>query len=266
MKKGKFFILVALTCSLMACSQNDKKQAKNSHNNGSLNSLYALPSADKEKAAKINLELGIGYLKQEQMSRAKAKFTRAKELAPHLPEVHYTYGYFLERVGEKDEAEKAYLKAIALNSKEGNAHNMYGAFLCRRHKYKEAEKEFLRAVDDPSFNQMAETLENAGLCVLQIPEVARASEYFEKALRYDANRSDSLLELAIIKLQANKHSEAKEYYSKYNQLAKPNARSLLLGLELAKHFGDRNLEQSNKILLNAQYPNAKLADLYTRKS
>ncbi len=265
MKKGKFFILVALTCSLMACSQTSKK-TKTSQNNGSLNSLYALPSADKEKAAKINLELGVGYLKQDQMARAKSKFNHAKELAPHLPEVHYTYGYFLERVGENEDAEKAYLKAIALNSKEGNAHNMYGAFLCRRHKYKEAEKEFLRAVDDPNFNQTAETFENAGLCVLQIPEIAKATEYFEKALRYDGNRSDSLLELAIIKLQVKKHNEAKQYYSRYNQLAKPNARSLLLGLELAKHFGDKNLEQSNKILLNAQYPHAKLADLYTRKS
>ncbi len=265
MKKGKFFIVGLIACSLIACSQNAKKQ-KNAQNNGSLNSLYALPSADKEKAAKINLELGVGYLKQDQMARAKSKFNRAKELAPNLPEVHYTYGYFLERVGENDDAEKAYQKAIALNTKNGNAHNMYGAFLCRRHKYKEAEKEFLRAVDDPSFNQTAETYENAGLCVLQIPEVAKATDYFEKALRYDANRSDSMLELAIIKLQMNKHSESKEYYSRYNRLAKPNARSLLLGLELAKHFGDKNLEQSNKILLNAQYPNAKLADLYTRKS
>lgn len=265
MKKGKFFILLCVTCSLMACSQSQKKE-KTSQHSGSLNALYAIPNADKEKAAKLNLELGVGYLKQEQISRAKAKFNHAKELAPHLPEVHYTYGYFLERVGENEDAEKAYQKAISLNAKDGNGHNMYGAFLCRNHKYKDAEKEFLRAVDDPNFNLTGETYENAGLCVLQIPDVAKAAEYFEKGLRYDMGRSKSLLELAILKFQMNKPLEAKEYYSRYSQLAKPNARSLLLGLELAKHFGDKNLEQSNKILLNAQYPNAKLADLYTRKS
>ncbi|MGD9591280.1 MAG: type IV pilus biogenesis/stability protein PilW [Candidatus Berkiella sp.] len=264
MKKGKFFILLGLTSALVACGQ-PKKLAKANDSNGSLNSLYELPQADKIKAAKLNLELGVSYLKQDQISRAKSKFIHAKELAPNLPEVHYSYGYFLERVGENDEAQKAYLKAIALNGKGGNEHNMYGAFLCRQKKFKDAEKEFLKAVDDPSFTQTAEAFENAGLCVLQIPEQAKAAEYLEKSLRYDMNRTNALLELAIIKYQLRKFDEAKDYHARFMVLSKANVRSLLLGVELAKHFNDRNLEQRSKLLLNAQYPNAKLSDLYTRK-
>ncbi len=261
LKKGKFFIVLGLACSLISCGQ-PKRVAKQ---DTPLSSMYEIPSADKIKAAKLNLELGVSYLNQEQITRAKSKFIRAKELAPQLPEVHYSYGYFLERVGETDEAEKAYLKAIAINSKGGNEHNMYGAFLCRQKKYKQAEKEFLKAVDDPSFSQTAEALENAGLCVLQIPEVAKATEYLEKSLRYDMNRPNALLELAILKLKANKFEEAKEYHAGFAKLSKPNARSLLVGLEIAKHFNDRNLEQRSKLLLNAQYPNAKLSDLYTKQ-
>ncbi|MBS0286176.1 MAG: type IV pilus biogenesis/stability protein PilW [Proteobacteria bacterium] len=266
MKKGKFFILIALTCTLVNCGQPKKIAAKPNEANGSLNSLYEIPPADKVKAAKLNIELGVNYLKQEQISRAKSKFIRAKDLAPNLPEVHYTYGYFLERVGENDEAEKAYLKAISLNSKEGNAHNMYGAFLCRQKNFKQAEKEFLKAVDDPNFTQTAEAYENAGLCVLQIPEVAKATEYLEKSLRYDLNRPSALLELAIIKFQSRQFDEAKDFHAKFAQISKANARSLLLGVEIAKHFNDKNLEQRSKLLLNAQYPNATVADLYKKKS
>lgn len=260
MKKGKFFILIVLTAALAACGQ-PKKVAKA---DGSLSSLYELPAADNVKAAKLNLELGVTYLKQDQISRAKSKFIHAKELAPNLPEVHYSYGYFLERVGENDEAKKAYEKAISLNSKGGNEHNMYGAFLCRQKKFKDAEKEFLKAVEDPNFTQTAEAFENAGLCVLQIPEHAKAAEYLEKSLRYDMNRSNALLELAILKFQLRKYDEAKDYHARFVQLSKANARSLLLGVEIAKHFNDRNLEQRSKLLLNAQYPKAKLSDLYRK--
>ena len=264
LKKGKFFILLGLIgTTTVSCQKNPQKPPKSEP--GTINSLYELPSADREKAAKLNLELAVGYLNQDQIARAKAKFIRARELAPNLPEVHYSYGFFLERVGEKAEAEKAYLKALSLNGKGGNEHNMYGAFLCRNNKYKLAEKEFLKAVEDPNFTQTAEALENAGLCVLQIPDMAKAIEYFERALRYDINRPNALLELAVLKLQLRKFEEAKEYYARYSQLSKPSARSLLLAVEIAKHFHDAKLEQRSKLLLNAQYPNAKAADLYSRK-
>ncbi len=263
MKKGKFFILLGLIGSLTtACQKNPAKPSKEP---GTINSLYELPSADREKAAKLNLELGVGYLKQDQIARAKAKFIRAKELAPNLPEVHYSYGYFLERVGEREEAEKAYLKALSLNGKGGNEHNMYGAFLCRAKKYKLAEKEFLKAVEDPNFNQTAEAFENAGLCVLQIPDVAKATEYLEKSLRYDINRPNALLELAILKFQTRNFDAAKEYHARFTQLSKANARSLLLAVELGRHFDDKKMEQRSKLLLNAQYPEAKLTDLYSKK-
>lgn len=264
MKKGKFFIIATLAV-LSACSQNSKKEQK-SKDNISASSLYELPrSVDYSKAARVNLELGLNYLKQDQIARAKSKFIRAKELAPNLSDVHYSYGYFLERVGENEEAEKSYLKAISLNAKGGNEHNMYGAFLCRQHKFKQAEKEFLKAMDDPNFNLAAETYENAGLCVLQVPDMAKAAEYFEKSLRYDSNRPSALLEMAILQFREGKFAQAKEYHSRYVKLSKPNARSLLLGLEIAKHFGDKNQVESNKVILNAQYPNAKITDLFGHK-
>ncbi|MBS0290696.1 MAG: type IV pilus biogenesis/stability protein PilW [Proteobacteria bacterium] len=260
MRKRTFFILICIA-SLFACSKPKLKEPQSSMNSW-MN--FDLPPADKTKAAKLNLELGLSYLTQDQVSRAKSKFIKAKELAPDLPEVHYTYGYFLERVGENTEAQKAYEKAISLNPTGGNEHNMYAAFLCRQHQYKHSEKEFLKALEDPNFNSTSQAYENAGLCVLQIPDVAKATEYFEKALRYDSARSDSLLELGIIKYQLGQFNEAKEFHERFAKLSKPTARSLLLAIEIARHFGDKNKEQSNKILLNAQYPNAKVTDILTK--
>lgn len=264
MTHGKILIVAALFSTLLGCTQTAKKEAaKREDNARHLNNLAELSNkVDFEKAAKLNLELGMNYLKQEQVSRAKSKFNRAKTLAPHLSEVQYSYAYFLEYVGEIDNAEKHYQKAVSLNPKGGNEHNNYGAFLCRQHRYQKAEKEFLKAVEDPKYTNTAEAYENAGLCVQQIPDVAKASEYFEKALRYDPNRPNALIELAIIKYQHRKMAEAKEFHSRFVQVSKPTARSLLLGLELAINMGDKDKEASYRLLLNAQFPNAKSSELY----
>jgi type IV pilus assembly protein PilF len=265
MKKGMFMVFVLAT-TLAACSSSSKKEAEHKQTPPPPIAMNEKPSSkDLDKAARLNIELGMTYLKQEQMARAKTKFIRAKNLAPKLPEAHYSYGYFLERVGEIEEAEKSYQKAIALNAKEGNAHNMYGIFLCRQQKFQRAEKEFLKAIEDPNYTQTAESYENAGHCVLQIPDVAKASEYFEKSLRYDPNRANALLELGIMSYQEKRIQDAKAYYERYSQLAKPNARSLLLGLELAKNAGDRNKQASIKVLLNSKFPRAKAADLLPQK-
>ncbi|MCS5711039.1 type IV pilus biogenesis/stability protein PilW [Candidatus Berkiella aquae] len=254
MNHGKGFVIAAI-CLLAACSTTDEKTL--AENSQTPPSMYDLPeTVDYIKAAKLNVELGLNYLKQEQIARAKAKFLRAKTLAPNLPEVHYSYGYFLEYVGEIEAAEKAYQKAVSLNSKGGNEHNNYGTFLCRQHHYRKAEKEFLKAIDDPNYANTAEALENAGVCVNQIPDVAKATEYFEKALRYDQNRATALLELAMIRYQERQYAQAKEYHQRYAQIAKPNARFLLLGIELAKRSGDKDKIASYQLLLNKQFPEA----------
>ncbi|HRE32547.1 MAG TPA: hypothetical protein PLD88_11285, partial [Candidatus Berkiella sp.] len=99
-------------------------------------------------------------------------------------------------------------------------------------------------------------LENAGVCVNQIPDVAKATEYFEKALRYDQNRATALLELAMIRYQERQYDQAKEYHQRYVQIAKPNARFLLLGIELAKRSGDKDKIASYQLLLSKQFPEA----------
>ncbi len=190
---------------------------------------------NKSKAAKLNVELGLSYLKEGQISRAKSKLNRALALAPHLSEVHYAYGYFFEQIGESEQAEKSYLKAIALNPKGGIEHNNYGAFLCRQKHYRRAEKEFLIAVNDWQYTHTAQAFENAGMCLLLLPDKKSATLYFEKALRHDPKSPHALLELAQLNLEKRDFSKAKQYLLQYQQHFSANSRSLLLEKKLYFH-------------------------------
>lgn len=150
---------------------------------------------DYQKAAQLNVELGLNYLKQQQFNRAHQKLNRAKKLAPHLPQVHYAYGYFLESIGEILQAEKSYQKALQLKPQGGDEHNNYGAFLCRQHRYPQAEKHFLRALKDANYTFSAQVYENAGLCMLATPDYLKARHYLEKALQHDPTLTNALLAL-----------------------------------------------------------------------
>lgn len=220
-------------------------------------SMYDLPSVvDYDKAARLNVELGMSYLNQGNHPRAKSKLLRALELSPNLPEVQYAYAFYLETVGELVQAERLYLKAVRIDPKNGKSQNNYGAFLCRQGRYYEAEKSFLLALEDTSYNKTAEVLENAGLCVLQIPSVAKAEQYFERALKHDPKRYHALLELAIIKYKQNDIHLAQSYYATYSKVAQPTKRSLLLGLKLAEKTNDKDKQASIRLMLNAHFGNS----------
>jgi len=248
----KTVFALALLPLLLSCSQSSSKKP-------SFTLLANTASnVDYQKSARLNVELGLGYLKQGQLARAKSKLNRAKNLAPELPEVHYAHAFFHEEVGEIEKAEKDHLKSIALNAKGGNEHNHYGAFLCRQARYKEADSEFLRAMEDPNYTNTAETLENAGLCALQVPDKIKAQQYFEKALRYDNNRENALLELAILEFKKNNIQQSQAYLNYYEKIAKPSARALMLGMRLARHMRNTQKEASYRVSLHSHFPKAAM--------
>tara|TARA_R110002110_G_scaffold404606_1_gene623138 strand:- start:166960 stop:167769 length:810 start_codon:yes stop_codon:yes gene_type:complete len=266
MQWNKGLLIVALLVVSGCQTNKDAKEeiAKlNEELESAQSSMYDIPDViDYDKAAKINAELGLSYLQQGQNARAKTKLLRAMKLAPDMPDVHYAYGYYLEHIGELVEAEKSYLLAIKHDPKNGKSYNNYGAFLCRMARYRESETQFMQALKDKDYARTGEVYENAGVCVMQIPDIAKAQTYFETALRHDPNRHYAMLELAIIKYRQNNILEAQNYYSTYTKLAAPTKRSLLLGVKLAEYTGNKDQAASLKLLLQAKFPDAKTKDLF----
>jgi type IV pilus assembly protein PilF len=191
------------------------------------------PPRPKSDIAKINAQLGMAYLEQKDVQRAKTKLLMALKQGPDVPEPWYSMAYFLEATGDKVEARKYYQKAIEVAPKRGDAHNNYGTFLCRDGHYQESINQFMQAVTAPDYLDTAAAYENAGLCSLQTKKYDQAKSFFKQALQKDPARSVPLLKLAAIEAKQGHVVKAKEWLTQYQLVSSPTAESA----QLAKQLG-----------------------------
>ena len=257
--KGKrnFKILLSTVFLLMmltACSKANYLAERKTESD--MNTATTLPNRmikynepDYRKSALINVELGLGYLNQGQVARAKNKLTHAVKLAPELPEPNSAMAHFLEMVGENKDAERFHQKAIKQASQKGAFYNNYGVFLCRQKRYPEADAIFQQALNDKEYDHSAEVYENAGVCALKWSNLNKADEYLKAAIRRDPNRSNAILELANLKLTQGQVQAVNDLLGKYRIVAEPSARSLWLGIQAAKANQDVELQNKQIALL-----------------
>jgi len=215
------------------------------------------PATEYRKAALANVELGLGYLSEGQISRAKVKLIRAIQLAPHIAEPHSAMAYFLEQVGDFEAARQSYKKAVRLAVQKGAVYNNYGAFLCRQGRLKEADRAFQQALEDKEYPYTAEIYENAGLCAIKVPNIRLAEAYLIQAVQQNPKKVQALLELTHIYIQQGKLDNAKHRLAHYQHYAAPNARSVWLALQLANALSDRNAVQLNSQILKNQFPDSR---------
>ncbi len=144
------------------------------------------------RAASVNVQLGAGYMNQGKNELALSKLNRALEEDPKLPSAHYVIAILYERLGEIKKADTHYRRAVELAPDDPEAHNNYGTFLCSQNRLKEADVQFLAALKDPLYKTPEFAYTNAGICALKIPDVAKAENYFNEALRVNPRFANAL--------------------------------------------------------------------------
>ena len=78
------------------------------------NSLHTSHANDQKDAAAYNVQLGIDYMKQGDLARAKDKLDRAVKENPSNADVHTARAQLFERMGEIKQADDEYRTALRL--------------------------------------------------------------------------------------------------------------------------------------------------------
>lgn len=215
-------------------------------------------------ASQINVQLGLAYLEQRQIPKAKQKLLLALQQNPHSITAVDATAYFWEVTGNGASADQYYRLAISLNPKSGQALNNYGTFLCRNKHYVAAKNYLLSAASQREYIDSAAALENLGLCELAAKHIEQAEKYFTEALQQDPNRSTSSYELAKLYYQKGDYYSAKQYLKEYDQSASMTSPSLWLGIEIAKKTKDIGTILKNGALLEKHFTNSPEYQLYQK--
>ena len=86
--------------------------------------------------------------------------------------------------------------AVRVAPRDFQVLNTYAVYLCRENRYEDAAKYFDRAIRVPTNDYAEVTLTNAGVCMAQKPDVAKAEDYFRRALNHRAEYGEALLQMA----------------------------------------------------------------------
>ena len=184
-----------------------------------------------EKASAVNVQLGIGYLQQNNLELASEKLEKALRQDPNSAAAHNAYAILQDRLQQTDKAEYHYKQAATLDPKDSQANNNYGAFLCRNNRERESEKYFLRALDNPLYNTPEFAYTNAAICLLKINEREDAMAYLRKALAAKIDFAPALLTMSELLFSEGDHVQAKFYIDRYHLSAPASAKSLWLAIQ-----------------------------------
>lgn len=194
------------------------------------------PSKD-EKASAVNVQLGIGYLQQNNMDLASEKLTKALKQNPKSATAHNAFAILQDRLKQKELAEYHYRRATELDPRDSQAANNFGAFLCRNGRELESEKYFLQALENPLYKTPEYAYTNAAICLLKIQQVKPAKDYLRKALAAKSDFGQALLALGDLLFADSDHANAKVYLDRYHQTSRASAKSLWLAIRNELQLG-----------------------------
>jgi len=215
----EFVIAILLVLMLSSCVVVDEK------------------TTDKAKASAINVQLGIGYMQQNNLEVANEKLLKALDQNPKSSSAHNAYAMLQDRLLVKDKAAYHYEKATSLDPSDSQAANNYGTFLCRNNEEAKSEKYFLRAIKNPLYRTPEYAYTNAALCLLRIKKRDKAISYLSKALAANSNFPTALVAMAKIRFEDQNFKQAKIYLNQYHLLARPSAKSLWLTIRTELALG-----------------------------
>jgi type IV pilus assembly protein PilF len=186
------------------------------------------PVRDNKAAAETNYQLGARYYQQGSYELARDRLMLAIKIDPNMGDAYTTLALTYEKLDVPRLAKEAYENAIRVKPKDFTVQNTYAVFLCRQKDYDQAKKYFDRAASHPENDDAEITLTNAGVCFGQKPDTEAAEMYFRKALNRKPNYGEALLQLCLLKYQAEDYLGARAFLQRFLSANVPTAGILYL--------------------------------------
>ncbi len=198
----------------------------------------SLGAEKKNSPAKIYVEMGMAYMRDNRNAVALQKLKKALEVDDSYADAHNVIAILYEKLGEGDLAGKHYDHAVALDAKDPFIRNARGSYYCRRGRFEAANQDFETALSNPLYPTPWVALTNAGLCTERQGKIEVAEGYYRRGLTANPKYAPALIQMAGISLKQKNYMSARAYLERYHSESKPNAASLMLGIRIERKLHD----------------------------
>lgn len=244
----KNLLTMIIALCVVACASNPDASA-------------SLTPEQSQRAASLNVQLGVDYMRKENYALAEKKLQKALALAPNSSLPHWTYALLQERLGYTDKADANFKKAIRLNKNDAEAFNAYGAFLCRNQRVEEALSAFESAANNPLYNGRVDANNNAANCLMENQRFTEAKPWLDKALDLDADSAKTTYLLSKLYYHQGKFLQSSSLRNRLSPEARDNPGVLWLCIMTERAVGNRAEEANCTKLLLQRYPASDEAEL-----
>jgi type IV pilus assembly protein PilF len=143
--------------------------------------LCACVSSQNQALANIDMQIGLDDLAVHDYVASKSELLQALQLDQDDAYVQAAWGYYLSMVGDFNNADLAYQKALSLAPDDAQIKDDYAVFLYRSGDYADALKYFVMVAQDEHYVYSALAYQNASLAAKQLGNVQLAQIYASEA-------------------------------------------------------------------------------------
>jgi tetratricopeptide (TPR) repeat protein len=163
-------------------------------------------SSTHQNSTVLYIELAEKYRTMGQNDEAEATYRKAIELNPSYATAYSNFGNLLVDLNRYEEAEAAYRKAIELNPSDANAYSNFGNLLVDLNRYEEAEAAYRKAIElNPSD---ANAYSSLGILLKNLKRYDEAEAAYRKAIELNPSDTNAYLGIASIKKTLGKPIES----------------------------------------------------------
>jgi type IV pilus assembly protein PilF len=230
---GMLAVLLLVACS----TSHAKKQAEKAHD-----------------AAVYNVQLGLAYMNQGDLERAKDKLDRALTQDPDNADVRSARATLFSRLNQKDKADEEFRAALRLAPHDPRMVNNYAVYLCQNGRTDEGVKRFLEAARNPLYPTPEAAYTNAGVCLRAAKRDDEARINFGRALQLRPNFAEAEFQLANLQFEHGELAPARAGIDSFIGTYNATADLLLLGVRVARAQNDRLGAQRYARKLQLDFP------------
>lgn len=213
-------------------------------------------NAEAQNRARVFTDLAGAYYERGQYKIALEELRKAVAADNRYGPAYNVFGLVYMELAEDKLAEEYFRRSIELDRNDSIAHNNFGWFLCTRGRYDEGLSHFQAALRNPLYAAPEQAIANAGQCAERKGDLALAEANLQKSLKLRPDNPVVILKLAGLQYRQDRLFEARRNLIRYNELARPTAESLWLGVRLERKLGDRGQEAAYGLQLRRSFPDS----------